>query len=192
MNKNKKEAIIINGNLGAGKSAVGKILASSLSYEFLSSGDFFRKEAADRNLSFDILHEMMKEDLSIDIKLDERLRDFLLSHKNFVVDSRMAAHFEPSAFKVFIEVDKKIGALRILNDIKNNPQRHSESHAKNLEDIIKNNEARVSSEIHRYLKLYDFNHYDLSKYDAVYSSDKLTAVEIAEKIKTDYISWFQK
>jgi cytidylate kinase len=189
---NKKEAIIINGNLGAGKSAVGKILASSLSYEFLSSGDFFRKEAVDRNLSFDILHEMMKEDLSIDIKLDEKLRDFLISHKNFVVDSRMAAHFEPSAFKVFIKVDKKIGAGRILNDIKNNPQRHSESHAKNIEEIVKNNDLRVSSEIHRYLKLYGFDHYDLSYYDAVYSSDTLTALEISEKIKTDYLVWLQK
>ena len=42
--KYRKEAITINGNIGAGKGTVATMLASILKYQYLSTGNFFRQD----------------------------------------------------------------------------------------------------------------------------------------------------
>lgn len=190
MNK-KIPALIINGNLGAGKTAVGKILAERLSFRFLSSGNFFREEAVSRGITFDELHKLMIEDSSVDILLDDRLKTFLKENTSYVLDSRMAAFFEPHAFKVFVSVSPRIGAERIYADIQINPLRHSESGASSVDDVLAQNTKRAESEQIRYRELYGFDHLDKSAYDFVCDSSSTSPEDLADKIEEAYKEWIR-
>jgi cytidylate kinase len=190
MNK-KIPALIINGNLGAGKTAVGKILAERLSFKFLSSGNFFREEAVSRDITFDELHKLMIEDSSIDKMLDERLQKFLSSSTHYVIDSRMAAFFEPGAFKVFLSVDPLVGAERIFDDIQKNPLRHSEASAQNVSEVLDFNIRRAESEKIRYQELYGFNHLDTSLYDLVLDTSASSPEDLANEIEEVYKEWIR-
>ena len=174
-------ALIINGNLGAGKTVVGKIIAEKISFTFLSSGNFFREEAATRGITFDELHSLMIADPSIDTKLDERLKNFLSSSKGYVIDSRMAAFFEPRAFKVFLSVNPLVGAERIFDDTQKNPLRHSEASAKTVSEVLAFNIRRAESEKIRYEELYGFNHLDTSLYDIVLDTTHTTPEDLAKE-----------
>jgi CMP/dCMP kinase len=167
----KKIRIVLNGALGAGKTSVGKMLAELLGVPFISTGDFFRAEAEERGISLDALHELMKTDPSIDLKIDSRIKEYILETDEFVMDSRMAPLFmqelERESFNVYLTVNELVGARRIWEDIKNNPKRLSEKGVASEGEVLINNRKRVESEKIRYKKLYNFDpadprHHDLS------------------------------
>jgi cytidylate kinase len=72
--------ITVCGNLGAGKTELIKKLAKRFNLEILVVGNFFRQESVSRGLDFQVLHEMMLTDDSIDIAIDKRQKEYLVSH----------------------------------------------------------------------------------------------------------------
>lgn len=180
--------ITLTGDLGSGKTLVGTILAEMLRYQFVSTGDFFRKEAQRRNITFAKLHELMIEDSSIDRQIDKKVKTFLCNTDHYVADTRTGPFFEPNAFKVKLEVDEKVGAQRILTDMLTNEKRKVEK-VLTLEEVIEQNRLRVASERKRYMDLYDFDHLDLRHYNMKVNTTELLPEEVVNIIFMQFRAW---
>ena len=77
--------ITISGDLGSGKSTIGKALAQAWNYNFYSTGDIFRKLSSERGLDILQANKQSEEDRSLDDAVDdlskklERMRIILFS-----------------------------------------------------------------------------------------------------------------
>lgn len=185
-----KNALTFCGNLGAGKTEVmKKIRKLSLDQlEIISVGNFFRQEAANRNISFAELQTLMISDSTIDVRIDTLQKEYLTANDNFIIDSRLGALFCREAFNVFLKVDEKIEGERIFKDFKN-PHRKTEK-VDTLEEVIVNNRKRVASEIQRYSTLYSgFNPMDTSNYDLVLDTTLLGEDEVAAIVFHSFKIW---
>ena len=85
------------------------------------------------------------------------------------------------AFKIFLDVDFRVGAERIYEDVKSNTERN-EPRYKTLEEAEKAIKRRMESDIRRYKKYYNVDIYDKTKFDIVINTTKMTPEDVAEKI----------
>ncbi len=193
MNNVKKEIITIAGNLGSGKSTTGKILAGILGYKRYSSGDFMRKIAEERKITLAELSAEAEADESIDREIDEYVKK--IENKNkIVIDSRLAYHWIPESFKVFLSLPTQVGAERMLADLQKNPTRAHEQKEtpKSVEDVAKPVEERLASERKRYKELYGIaNHTDPKNFDLVVDTEKNDAQKVAGIILEKYKEWLK-
>lgn len=180
MNQSKKQIITIAGSLGSGKSSTGKALAAALGFKHYSSGDLFRKMAAERGVSIEAINQTAEIQKDLDHKVDEWLRELYRTEQRFVVDSRMAWHWMPESFKLFLALDQETAAMRILSHIKEE-SRVSE-HASSVEDVRASIDRRFASEQRRYLDLYGVNPTDTLNFDMILTTkqnDLQTVTNIA-------------
>src|SRR4051812_10879124 len=139
----KKEIITIAGAVGAGKSSTAKALAAELGYEHFSSGGLFRQIAKERGVTIEEINKTAELETAIDHAVDERLRE-LYEKNHFVIDSRLAFHWMPQSFKVYLNLDTETAATRILNHIKSEG-RESQT-ATSLEELVTATQMRKESE----------------------------------------------
>lgn len=170
--KIRKHGLVITGDLGAGKSDVINIISEWTTLEIFSVGEMFKKEAMVRGLTLDEFHDFMKKDPLFDQEIDAMQVEYLKKNTDYVVDSRLGRLFEPRAYSVYLQVDPMIGAQRIWDSIKTDPNRLAESTYTSVEDVLEKNEKRVKSELARYKELYNFNHRDQSLYNLVINTNK--------------------
>ena len=164
----KKHFITIAGKLGSGKSTTAKGVAKELSYTHYSTGDIFRSIAAERGLTITELNTQAENEPSIDHEVDNRTAKLGEEESDVVMDSRIAFHFVPESFKVFLDIDNRVAAERIFASIQDNdPTRATEHQAENLDDFTADMNTRVASEKKRYLDLYGIHHQDHDNFDLV-------------------------
>ena len=166
----------LTGNLGSGKSSLGKELIAR-GFEIVSSGDIFRGLAAEKGVSIVEMNKIAETDKSIDKMVDDRTIALGKSKDNTIFDSRMGWHFVPDSFKVFVMVDLMEAGRRVYND----SLRKAEAY-ENMEDAVKALYTRQSLEKERYGELYGVNYYNLDNYDLVIDSTHATPAVIAEEI----------
>src|SRR3989344_1706771 len=129
----KRELITIAGSLGSGKSSTARAVAQALGYRHFSSGDLFRKIAAERGESVEATNISAEAQKDIDHKVDSLLEDMGKTEHKLVVDARMAWHWMPNSFKVFLALDQDAAAERIFNDVQE--KRRVSEHAETLEEL---------------------------------------------------------
>ncbi len=189
----KKHIITIAGRPGSGKSTAAKSVASELGYMHFSSGDLFR--AISREHGQDILQSNLaaeKEDgiPKIDQLVDDRLRDIGKHEDTVVLDSRMAWHWMPNSFKVFLNLDIETAAQRILSAM--TPERiHAEHIPEDPHKYAQNLQGRLDSETRRYKKIYDVDPYDIDNYDLVINTKTTKPEEVVRLIIERYTGWLQ-
>lgn len=166
----------LTGNLGSGKSSLGKELIAR-GFEIVSSGDIFRGLAAEKGVSIVEMNKIAETDKSIDKMVDDRTIALGKSMDNTIFDSRMGWHFVPDSFKVFVMVDLQEAGRRVYND----SLRKAESYG-DVSDAVEALYTRQSLEKARYGELYGVNYYDLNNYDLVIDSTNATPAAIAEEI----------
>src|SRR6266481_6532779 len=113
----KKDIITIGGLLGSGKSSTAKAVASTLEFRHFSSGDLFRQIAAKRDESIEAMNISAEVQRDIDLKVDNLLQEMYRREEKLVIDSRMAWHWMPGSFKVFLVLDPDTAAQRIYNHL---------------------------------------------------------------------------
>ena len=111
----KSVKISLAGDLGSGKSTVGKLLAARFGAEVYSTGTIQRAIALEMGMTTLQLNQYMETHPEIDGKIDDGLRALEGTEKNLVIDSRMAWHFVPSSFSVYMAADPYVSAARIMN-----------------------------------------------------------------------------
>ena len=184
----KKHIITIAGKPGSGKSTTSKGLASSLGYLHFSSGDFFRAIGKERG--FDVLatNLLAEQEKTIDESVDQKLRELGIKEEQMVIDSRMAWHWMPYSFRVYLDLDLAIAAERILSHL-DNARRAAEFipdspalYAKTLQD-------RLDSESKRYMNLYNVNPYNPNNYDLVIDTAEHNIETVQKIILETYTKW---
>ena len=186
----KKSIITIAGSIGSGKSSTAKAIANALGYQHFSSGDLFRKIASERNLSIEAMNQLsLGERQEIDQKVDGMLRD-LGSGSNLVIDSRLAFHWIPDSFKIFLYVDPETAAERIFEQILGEGRVSQDGSS--AEEIKVATLTRAKQETSRYQTLYGVSIYDVTQFDAMFHTGKNDLPTVAAMALAAFHAWMHR
>ena len=165
--------ITIAGESGSGKTSIGKELAKRLNYKFFSMGDIRGKIAQERGLTIDELNQLGEKERWTDTIIEDYQRELGKKEDNLILEGRLSWYCIPKSKKIFLYVDKKIGAERIFLN-----QRKDEKKANNIEEMIKIIGLRKKSDVRRYKKIYQINPYEKKHYDLVIDTTTKTLKEV--------------
>ena len=126
------------------------------------------------------LNQYMETHPEIDGKIDDGLRALEGEDADLIIDSRMAWHFVPSSFAVYMAADAYVSAERILK-----AGRSSEPFS-SVEEAVRSVADRRASEMRRYSQLYGVNIKDLENYDYVVDTSFVAPETVAEHILAHY------
>lgn len=186
----KKHIITIAGRPGSGKSTASKAIAEELGYEHFSSGDLFRAIGKERGHDVHNANLAAEQDKSndIDYLVDQRLREIGETQDQVAIDSRMAWHWMPQSFKVFLDLDLEIAAKRIIGSMDEKRLEH-EHIPEDPHMYAEQLRGRLESEARRYKALYDVNPYDKSNYDLVIDTGVNAPEQVVQQILDAYHAW---
>lgn len=154
--------VVLNGDLGSGKTTVSVVLAERLGVRRVSIGDLYRRMAAEHDmtaLQFNLHSEL---DDKVDHLIDQLQHDIAASGERLVVDSRLAWHFFRDAFKVHLITDPLVAARRVLA----RPGDPVENY-RSVEEALHELAGRSESERQRFLSRYGVDKTRLHNYDLV-------------------------
>lgn len=171
MSSNKKKIITIAGKLGSGKSSAAKRIAQELGFTHFSSGDFLRKVAENRGMTIKELMIAAESDPQIDHDIDEVVKQ-KGSEQNLIIDSRLAFHWIPDSYRVYLEIDPDVAAQRMFKDLEHNEDRKRSEDSLTVDEMKQNMIQRHESDVRRYTKLYGINHTDHNHFDLVINTGK--------------------
>ena len=169
--------MVLNGDLGAGKSTVAELLAARLGVRRISVGDLYRAMAAERGMTALELNLHAELDDKIDHYVDQLQADIAASGEQVVVDSRLAWHFFTDAVKVHLITDPSVAVHRVLG----RPADTVESYA-SAEQARGRLAVRSESERVRFLTRYGADKTRLRNYDLVCDTTRATPEEIVDRI----------
>ena len=175
-----KDIVTLSGDIGGGKSSVARILKETLDYQLISAGGIQREIAASMGLTTLQLNEWSAKDRSVDDKIDSHTKMLGETSDHIIVDSRLAWHFIPDAYKVFLSVDPMVGAERVFE-----ASRSDEFHG-SLNEALENNLARTRLEAVRYRTLYGIELRDYRNYDLVVDTSFATPDDVAATIEAGF------
>lgn len=176
-----KVKISLAGDLGSGKSTVGRILAEKFGAEIYSTGTIQRQIAESMGMTTLELNKYSETHPEIDQMIDDGLRALNGQDLSVIIDSRMAWHFVPSSFSVYMTADAVVSARRIME-----AGRSSEPFS-SLDEAVRSVRSRRKSEMYRYAAFYDVNIKDLENYDFVIDTSFASPERVAQEIASHYL-----
>ncbi|WP_327006121.1 AAA family ATPase [Dactylosporangium sp. NBC_01737] len=170
-------SVVINGDLGSGKSTVSVELSSRLALRRISVGDMYRQMAEERGMTALQLNLHAELDDAIDSAVDELQSNIAKSGEQLIVDSRLAWFFFHDAFKVHLITEPNEAARRVLA----RPHSEVERYA-TLEEAKERLHGRSESERVRFLTRYGADKLRLRNYDLVCDSTRARPDDIVAMI----------
>ena len=165
--------ITLSGELGSGKSTVANYLISKMPFRIVSAGLLFRQLAAKHGMSAKEFNEFIENDPKYDHYVDDTMAELGRTDEKIIFDSRMAWHFVPSSFKIYLYVDVDTATERIFNDKGRVSESYTDKETARQEII-----DRRKSELLRYQNFYHCNLDDYSNYDLIVDTSHATIDEI--------------
>lgn len=185
--------ITLGGDLGSGKSSVGRQLSEKLGIPYISAGKLFREIGQIANLDALATNLEAESNTDIDARVDQRTKDLDRELADFIIDSRMGWHFVSNAVRVYLSVRPTTAARRILADSTRDTERYPD-----LDSALIMLRRRRESERKRYRTLYGVDIEDRDNYDLWLITDDASIDEICEIIfdfangKTRHTEWIPK
>ncbi len=173
--------ITLSGELGSGKSTVASYLISKMPFKIVSAGLLFRQLAAKHGMSAKEFNEFIENDPKYDHYVDDTMAELGKTDEKIIFDSRMAWHFVPSSFKIYLYVDVDTATERIFNDKGRVSESYSDKETARREII-----DRRKSELLRYQNFYHCNLDDYSNYDLVVDTSHATREEVNELVYNSF------
>lgn len=180
--------ITLTGKPCSGKGTLAKVLKDKYNFKVYSVGEIFKEEAKKRGLSSEEFNKLLLSDPKYDNLLDERTVELgkKWKNENVVFDSRLAWHFIPHSFKVFLDLDEDEMAKRLVNS-----DREGKEKCTDIEEAKRTVIERFNAENVRYQKFYGIDNLDMSNYDLVLSSKNKTPEQLAEIVYNAYKKHFK-
>jgi CMP/dCMP kinase len=175
-----KDIVTLSGDIGGGKSSVARILKETLGFQLISAGGIQREIAASMGLTTLQLNEWSAKDRSVDDRIDSHTKTLGETTDRIIVDSRLAWHFIPDAYKVFLSVDPAVGAERVFE-----ASRSDEFHG-SLAEALENNLSRTRLEAVRYHTLYGIELREYRNYDLVVDTSFVSPQTVADIIEKGF------
>jgi cytidylate kinase len=184
----KKHIITVAGRPGSGKSTAAKAAASRLGFKHFSSGDLYRQLAD--NQGVELLEANISADAHqiIDPLVDGKLREIGVKEDGIVIDSRMAWHWIPASFKVFLDLDIDTAARRILAEISEDRLKN-EKVMDSPDDYAKVLRRRLDIETERYKAKYGIDLYEMANYDLLIHTAHNDPAQTVEKLVQGFKNW---
>ncbi len=175
--------ISLAGDLGSGKTTVGEILSEKYNLKKVSIGQILREMAQAQGMTVAEFNTYMESHPEYDNLVDDKLKSYETQKGNYLFDSRMAWHFVPSGYSVYMKVDVETAALRIMN-----AERENEKYP-NVAVAVEKLTERRQSELLRYNSLYGVDISDMSNYDLVVDTSGKSPEEVANIIIENFEIW---
>jgi cytidylate kinase len=170
--------ISFGGNAGSGKSTIAQMLADKLGWPRYYIGGLRREKARERGLTLAEYNKLGETDPATDFEVDEYQKELAGKEDNFVIEGRTSWYFIPQSLKIFLTVDERVGAERILAELKQANNRNEKS-VETIEEMIAINRERKESDERRYRKFYhDIEVYDPKNFDFVVDTTDLTPEQV--------------
>lgn len=175
--------ITITGKPCSGKSTIAKLLAEQYDFKRIGVGEMFKEEAKRLGVSSEEFNKMCLSDPSFDYKLDQQsaILGEKLEGQKYIFDSRLAWHFVPKSFKVFVDIDEEEMVKRLVNSDRQGKEKYSTITEAKI--TLKN---RQNLEIERYKKIYNIDLSDLNNFDFVIDSTNKTPQQLTDEIWEAY------
>lgn len=170
--------ITLTGNLGSGKSTLGKILETQYGYEIFSTGKVIRQIAEEHGVSVLEMNKMMEKDHKYDHMIDDTTARISKEQKDkkLLFDSRLAWNFVEDSFKVFLSVSLSVAAARVMADA----SRGTVETYTSLEECKESLKERAATEDRRYKELYGIEYFNYANYNLVLDSSDCAPEVLAE------------
>lgn len=174
---NLKMIISISGTPGSGKSTVAKKLAEKLGYPRYYMGGLRREKAKEKGLTLEEYNKLGEKDFATDREVDEFMKELGKKEDNFIIEGRTAFHFIPHSYKIFLDVDEKVGAERIFSHLQTDKSRNEGEGLNSIEDVLRANRERMKSDKKRYKKYYNLDVFDKNHYDLYLDTTEMSEEE---------------
>ncbi len=175
--------ITITGKPCSGKSTIAKLLVEKHGFRRIGVGDIFKEEANRRGMSSEEFNAFCMNDPSFDFFIDEQTAKLgkELKGQKIIFDSRLAWHFVPQSFKVFVDLNEDEMVSRLVESDREGKEKYE-----TFEDARKTLVNRRRLEVERYKQLYKVDIDDKSNYDFVIDSSHRPPEELAEEVWQEY------
>jgi cytidylate kinase len=178
------------GNAGAGKSTIAAKLAEKLGWPRYYMGGLRRNRAKELGLTLEEYNRLGETDPQTDLEVDRYQAELGKNDDNFIIEGRTSWHFIPHSFKIFLDVEEKIGAQRIMEELLSaNDRNETTEKIENLEKMIEKTRQRKESDIFRYQKYFGIDAYEKNNFDLVLDTSNLT---IEESLETIHLAILEK
>ena len=172
--------IAISGFHGVGKSTLSKYISSKYGLKRVSSGELFRKIAEEKGVTLETLSKMAEQDYSIDKLIDDRMKREC-SEGSCVGDGLLAGWMlkDSADIKIWLKCDLDVRIKRI-----------AKRENKDIEEVKRETLLREESEIKRFKMIYGIDVTDLSIYDFIFDTSKIsleTLYSIVDLIIKEYV-----
>jgi CMP/dCMP kinase len=172
--------IAIGGPHGSGKSFIAEQIAEEFNMKIISAGKIFRNIAKERGLTLKELSKIAKEETAIDLEIDKRTQE-LGKIDNTLIDAQLAAHFTPNN-----KNDLKLDIIKICITASPNIRWNRIAKRENIteEEAKLETEIREKTESERFKELYNIDIDDLSPFDIVINTDRMSKEYVLELTKS--------
>ena len=177
--------ISLAGDLGSGKSTIGKLLTEKYNLEKVSIGSIQRQMAQKMNMNTNEFNKYMLDHPEFDNILDTKLSEYEHIDGKFLFDSRLAWHFVPSSFKVYMKVSFEVAGQRIYN-----AEREDETYS-SVEDAVEKIKERRRCEKERFLQIYSVDITNFSNYDCVVDTENKSINQVFNEVCNAFESWLK-
>ncbi len=174
MIRGKKNIIIaISGPAGSGKTTYAKILAERLGLRYFSAGNIFREIAKSKGLTLEELSRIAEKDPSIDLEIDRKTLEEA-SKGDIIVEGHLVAWVVKDIADVKIYVKAPL-----TERVKRIAARENRS----IEEVLHETVNRENSQRKRFYEYYGIDIRDLSIFDLIIDTSRLSINDIVELIE---------
>jgi len=173
----KRIKISVTGDLGSGKSTVCRYLKENFGLNVYSIGLIQRSLAEKYNMDICAFNRYMETHSEIDEEIDTELAKIGKRDEDMILDSRMAWHFVPDSFKVYLSVQLDAAAQRVIRD-----QRGAVESYASLDEAKNRLVERKHSENLRYITKYGVDCSKPENYDLTIDTTDISPEQVAKTI----------